>query len=122
MPRLRREAVLDLYILGLSLFLLVSPWIFRFGTPDARVDIWTVSAAIAVLPSMALLSFAAWEARSNLLLGVWLIVSPWLLGFAHTRAMHFSIGVGAAIAFLAALELWLLREQRERSQVGADTT
>ena len=122
MPRLRREAVLDLYILGLSLFLLVSPWIFGFGTPDARVDIRTVSAAIAVLASMALLSFAAWEARSNLLLGVWLIVSPWLLGFAHTRAMHFSIGVGAAIAFLAALELWLLREQRERSQVGADTT
>ena len=31
-------------------------------------------------------------------------------------------GVGAAIAFLAALELWLLREQRERSQAGADTT
>jgi hypothetical protein len=34
-------------------------------------------------------------------------VSPWLLGFAHTRAMHFSIGVGIVIAFLAVLDLWL---------------
>ena len=42
------------------------------------------------------------------LLGLWLIVSPWVLGFAHTRAMHFSIGVGATVTFLAALELWLV--------------
>lgn len=119
MLSLRREAVLDLYILALSLFLLLSPWAFGFGTPYSRAEIWTVSAAIAVVSSIALLSFAAWEARSNLLLGVWLTVSPWLLGFAQTRAMHFSVGVGAAIAFLAALELWLLREQRERMATGA---
>jgi hypothetical protein len=41
-------------------------------------------------------------------LGVWLIASPWILGFAQTRAMHFSIVVGLAITFLAALELFLL--------------
>ena len=45
---------------------------------------------------------------ANLLLGIWLIASPWALGFAHTRAMHFSIGVGVTVAFLAALELWLV--------------
>jgi len=42
------------------------------------------------------------------LLGIWLVVSPWILGFAHTRAMHFSIGIGVLIAFLSALELFLL--------------
>jgi hypothetical protein len=26
----------------------------------------------------------------------------------HTRAMHISIGLGAMVAFLAALELWLM--------------
>ena len=36
------------------------------------------------------------------------MVSPWVLGFTHTNAMHFSIGVGSAVAFLASLELWLL--------------
>jgi SPW repeat len=36
-----------------------------------------------------------------------LIASPWVLGFAHSRAMHVSIGLGAAVAFFAALELWL---------------
>jgi len=37
-----------------------------------------------------------------------LIASPWVLGFAHTRAMHVSIGLGAMVAFIAALELWLV--------------
>jgi len=54
------------------------------------------------------MAFASWEEWANLLLGVWLIVLPWALGFPHARAMHYSIGVGATVAFLAALELWLV--------------
>jgi len=46
----------------------------------------------------------------NLLLGQWLVASPWILGFTHTRAMHFSIGLGAVVAFLAVLKLWLVYE------------
>jgi hypothetical protein len=38
---------------------------------------------------------------------MWLVISPWALGFAHTRAMHYSIGIGAVVAFFALLELWL---------------
>ena len=51
------------------------------------------------------------EEWANLLVGCWLIVSPWLLGFAHTRAMHFSIVAGAVVAFMAVLELWLEYEK-----------
>jgi hypothetical protein len=40
--------------------------------------------------------------------------SPWVLGFAHTRAMHFSIGIGSAVAFLAALELFLIFDNSSR--------
>jgi SPW repeat len=50
---------------------------------------------------------SVWEEWANLLVGCWLIVSPWLLGFAHTRAMHFSIVAGAVVAFMTMLELWL---------------
>jgi hypothetical protein len=31
-----------------------------------------------------------------------------VLGFAHTRAAHVSIGFGVMVAFIAALELWLV--------------
>jgi hypothetical protein len=37
--------------------------------------------------------------------------SPWVLGFAHTRAMHFSIGIGAVVAFMAALEIWVVYDE-----------
>lgn len=104
------EWVLDLYNLLLALFLVLSPWLFAHANGTAAVDLRACGGAVALLSLAAIVAFANWEEWANLLLGLWLIVSPWVLGFAHTRAMHFSIGVGAAIAFLAALELWLVYE------------
>jgi SPW repeat len=46
---------------------------------------------------------SAWEEWFNLLLGLWSMVSPWALGFMHTKAMHVSIGLGAMVTFVAAL-------------------
>ena len=104
----RRESVLDLYNLVFGLVLLFSPWLFAYASKDARVDLWTSGAVIAATSIIAVVAFANWEEWLNLLLGVWLMVSPWALGFAHTRAMHISIGLGAMVAFIAALDLWLM--------------
>ncbi len=104
----RRESALDLYKLLLAIFLLISPWLFAMANGTAAVDLRASGAVIAILSLAAMVAFANWEEWVNLLLGLWLIVSPWVLGFAHTRAMHFSIVVGAAVTFLAALELWLV--------------
>jgi hypothetical protein len=71
-------------------------------------DIGASSAAIAAISLAAIFAFANWEEWANLALGIWLVVSPWVLGFTHTSAMHFSVGVGAAVAFMAILEIWLL--------------
>lgn len=38
-------------------------------------------------------------------------ISPWVLGFSQARAMHFAVGIGAVMAFLALLELWLMYEK-----------
>ena len=104
------EWVLDLYSLLLAMFLVISPWLFARANGTAAIDLRACGVAIALLSLAAMLAFANWEEWANLLLGLWLTVSPWVLGFAHTRAMHFSIGVGAMVAFLAALELWLVHE------------
>ena len=108
MRRWRRESTLDLYNLVLATLLLVSPWLFTLTDPTAKVDLWLSSVAVLVISLTAILAFARWEEWANLLLGIWLVVSPWILGFTHARAMHFSIGIGAVIAFLSALELFLL--------------
>jgi hypothetical protein len=104
----RREAVFDAYNLSFGLFLFFSPWLFGLAREDARIDIWTSSALIAALSIAAMIAFSDWEEWLNLILGCWLMASPWALGFLHTRAMHVSIGLGAMVAFIAALELWLV--------------
>lgn len=113
----RREAVLDLYNLLLALVLFASPWLFALQNPAARLDLSLSGALIAALSLGAIAAYASWEEWSNLVLGAWLVVSPWLLGFPHTRAMHFSIGLGAAVAFLAALDLWLRYDAAHPDQV-----
>ena len=108
MRKWRRESVLDVYNLALAMLLFVSPWLFAGSKGLPAIDIWASSAAIAAISLAAIFAFANWEEWANLALGIWLVVSPWVLGFTHTSAMHFSVGVGAAVAFMATLEIWLL--------------
>ena len=110
MKHWRRESALDLYNLLLALALLAAPWLFALTNSAGKLDLWASGAAIAAISLAALFAFARWEEWANLLLGLWLIASPWLLGFAHTRAMHFSIGIGCVVAFMSLLELWLVYE------------
>ena len=63
------------------------------------------SVVVALTAISAILAYANWKEWLNVMLGGWLIASPWVLGFAHTRAMHFSIGIGIAVAFVAVTEL-----------------
>lgn len=107
MRKWQRESVLDLYNLLLAALLFASPWLFRLTNGPGRMDLWATGAVIAVISLAAIIAYKDWEEWANLLLGLWLIGSPWLLGFAHTRAMHLSIGVGIVVAFLAALDLWI---------------
>ena len=99
--------MLDIYNLLLGLFLLATPWLFSHVSEGAKIDEWVSGAAIAVVSFATLVAFADWEEWLTLLLAVWLILSPWVIGFVHTRAMHYSVGIGAVVAFLSALELWL---------------
>lgn len=108
MRKWRHESVLDLYNLLLAIFLFVSPWLFARTNGAAAIDLRASGVAIAILSLAAVVAFTHWEEWANVLLGLWLIGSPWVLGFAGTRAMHLAIATGVAVAFLAALELWLV--------------
>ena len=121
MRKWRRESVLDVYNLALAMLLFVSPWLFAGSKGLPAIDIWASSAAIAAISLAAIFAFANWEEWANLALGIWLVVSPWVLGFTHTSAMHFSIAIGAAVAFLAALELWLMYDTPQREAVPSES-
>ena len=72
-------------ILGALLF--VSPWLFAFdaGLPSQNAIISGI--AIAMLSIAALANFAVWEEWLNLIVGLWVVVSPWLMGFQGATAM-----------------------------------
>ena len=108
MLKWRRESVLDIYNLVSALFLFVTPWLFAYANEKARIDSWASGALIAIISLATFVAFSNWEEWLNLLSGMWLVISPWILGFTHTRAMHFSIGIGVVVSFMAALEIWLV--------------
>jgi predicted MFS family arabinose efflux permease len=103
----RRESAIDLYNLLFGVFLFASPWLFAYVSETVRFDVWITGAAVVAISIAAIVAFSDWEEWFNLVLGVWLIASPWVLGFTHTRPMHVCVGIGIMVAFISALELWL---------------
>jgi len=105
----RREAALDLYTAILGAFLFVSPWLFAMSYGPARLDAFASGAVLIAASLLAIVVFREWEEWVNLAIGLWVLGSPWLLGFPHhAPAMHIAVGVGGIVTFMALLELWLL--------------
>ena len=104
----RREAVLDLYNAALGAFLFVSPWLFAMSYGPARLDAFASGAILVAASLLAITAFREWEEWVNLVIGLWLLASPWLLGFPHRAGMHVAVGVGAVVTFVSLLELWLI--------------
>jgi hypothetical protein len=66
-----------------------------------------VGVIIAVAALAALARFQEWEEWVNVALGAWLVVSPYLLGFASVAAAFWNqVAVGLLVAILAARTLF----------------
>ena len=106
----RNEIVPDVINLILAIWLFLSPWIVGFVNvvPAAWVA-WLSGIAIAIISVVALSAFGEWEEWINLLLGVWVLISPWVVHVHHqqppTVVLFFT---GLAVAIVAAVDLWML--------------
>ncbi len=98
----------DVVNLVLGAFLFLTPWLFGYALGAESWNAWIAGIIIAVLSIAALAAFAEWEEWLNLIVGLWVIVSPWLLSFsAKPTAMWVNVIVGIVVAVLAAIEIWL---------------
>ena len=101
--------------MGFGVLIALSPWFavqtgheFAHANP-ALVILNTVLVGILVL-GLAQLEYAAlqrWEEVAEIILGVWLISSPYVLGYFDEgllRIWHLTLGV--LVVLLAALQLW----------------
>jgi len=114
----RSEALCDVANLILGAILFVSPWMFGFDPGTVSTNAYITGIAIAILAIAALAAFAVWEEWLNLVVGLWALVSPWVLGFQGTTAMTVHVVIGAAVAILAAIELWMLSQIPPRLTTG----
>jgi hypothetical protein len=103
-------------VLGAVLF--VSPWIFGFDAGAATQNAMIVGIVMAALAIAALAAFAVWEEWLNLAVGLWALISPWVLGFQGTTAMTVHVVIGVAVAALAAIEIWLTTQNPPRLTTG----
>ncbi len=92
--------------------LVVSPWLlgFRSETP-AATSAWVGGALAGIVAIAAMAKLHEWEEWANLVVGLGILISPWLLSFSsHAAAMWMHVMVGGAIAAVSALEIWRLHE------------
>ena len=116
----KNERICDVLNLLLGVFLLLSPWIFGFAPGVESQNATIAGIVIAVLSIAALSAFAEWEEWLNLIVGLWVLVSPWVLGFAsvNTRAAGIHVIVGVIVAVIAAIEVWMLHRSPPRLTAG----
>ena len=97
----------DVVNLILSVILFFSPWLFGLSAGAQWQTASIIGIFIAVSSIAALAAFAVWEEWFNLIAGLALMISPWLLGFQDSQAMTIDVVIGMSVAFMAALEAWL---------------
>ncbi|MEN3355246.1 MAG: hypothetical protein V7640_3404 [Betaproteobacteria bacterium] len=105
-------------VFGLLLFSL--PWLLGFETalPIRSWDFFVIGAAIVAFALLALHRRSELGALANLILGAWMIVSPWILGFnANVVARDGAILLGALV-FLVSLWARIERRQLQTSSAG----
>jgi hypothetical protein len=103
--RYRTAALIDVINLLLGMLLFFAPWMFGFVSTVASENAWLSGALISLLATTAIIAFDAREQRLNLLVGLWVVVSPWLLGFHAEMHIHFIVGL--LLVALVLFELWL---------------
>ena len=113
--------------LVLGLWLFISPRVLGYSAETAAAwNAYVIGAGIVVFAFIAARMPKAWEEIINMVLGVWLVLSPFVLGYSAVTeiALHLLAAVGGWLpqklradrAVLASLP----RLRRERSRKGAE--
>jgi hypothetical protein len=92
--------------LVLGLWLILSPWLLGYSSaPAAMWNAVIIGVVVGLMSFLHLRGGPLWEEWANVVLGIWLILSPWILGFSGmTSAMWNAVIVGILVGVLALSE------------------
>lgn len=104
-------------------WLVISNWLLHYTISEpapvalASMIFWNSvlsGAAAIVLGVMAIASFNLWEQWADIAIGAWLVISAWVLGFAHIPLAMWNVVLCGAIILL--LAVWVIYDTREASR------
>ncbi len=100
------------FSLALAVILFFSPWILGFTSETvAAWTAWGTAIAIVALCIAAIVEFAEWEGWIALLLGFWLVVAPWFVGFTNIITARWThVVLGTLVTAVAVWEVWSIRK------------
>ena len=100
--------------LVLAVWLFLSPWLMGYAHMEATAawNAWVLGVAIVVFAAIAVSMPKPWEEGVNILLGIWMVISPWVLRFAGTRGPEANaVIVGVLVIAFAAWAMAIARQQ-----------
>ena len=106
----------DWITLIVGILLVIAPFVLTIPAPEGTSTLpmtsnFVLSGAAAVLLALAaLLAFRQWEEWLDVALGLWLIASPWVLGFTYSQTAVWAAIVGGAV--IAAMGAWATYDER----------
>ena len=98
----------------LGLWLVISPWALAYvGDNIATRNAVIVGVLLIAAAAGAMLVPRAWEEWTEVVLGLWLVVAPMVLGFSGNQtAQLVAVATGVVVAALA---LWTVLSDRDYS-------
>jgi len=103
----------------LGIAVLMSPWMLGFtDSMAATTNAVVVGLALIAAAMGAILAPRPWEEWTEAALGLWLIMSPWVLQYAMSHQNRLAmVGLGAVIVLFSA---WTLMVDKEYRSWGND--
>jgi hypothetical protein len=96
-----------------GIWLCLSPWALDFSLDDVPTRNAVILGVLIILNEVVTLSiFRPWEEWINVVLGAWLVISPWALHIGSTAATANFVIVGVLVAAFALYEIWDVSRRR----------
>jgi hypothetical protein len=103
----------------IGIWLFISPWVIGFVGTDAAAswNAWILGVAIVVFSAIAVSMPQAWEEVINILLGIWMVISSWVIGVASRAAETSAVIVGLLVILFAAWAMAMNRAWRRNESI-----
>jgi hypothetical protein len=101
----------------IGIWLFISPWVLGFAGSEfsASWNAWILGVAIVVFSAIAVSLPQAWEEVINILLGIWMVISSWVIGVTNRAVETNAVIVGLLVILFAAWAIAMNRDWRNKA-------